>query len=139
MGVDPRLDGVVDFVGSLGAGTLGDTEDTHQLVGHPIAHGSAVVDGPMGTESAPSVAVVLFGHVGPGDRDAKRRQVYPVGMHQPVDVVIRGQQQAGRVVEGRVLGNPDRRNVTVWGDDREITSLCIDPSGDLADRFVGRE
>ncbi len=63
-------------------------------------------------------------------RHAQVRQLHPgQGVQQPVGVVIRGQQQAGGVGEGDVLGQPLRRDMPVGGDDGRV--------GDLGQQFPG--
>lgn len=91
---------------------LPDAEDVVQFAGDPVAAGGAGERRPARAEGAPDVPCRrLRGRPQPV-------QSGPVGMQQPGDVVVRGDEERSRVRERHVVGEQVRVDVAVRGQDR---------------------
>ena len=127
---------VVDRVRGRGRGPDLDAEDVGQLHLQPVAHRRAAVDRPVCAERAKRLTGLLFGERTLADTEL--RQAHAVGVQQPVDVVVGGDQQRGRVTEREVVGEPAGRHVAVRGDDRQLGHRRVQPTGHGPQRRVGR-
>ena len=72
-------------------------------------------------------------------QDMEFWQFHPTGVHEPTDIVVGRDEQAGRVVERDVLGDPLRRHMTVRRDDRQVFHRGIQAPGDGPRRRFRRE
>ena len=136
-GLQRGVDRVVDLVGGLLGGDQVDAEDVGELGLEPELDRGAAVGLPVRAQDAEGVAGLLGGELRLADAEVGQR--HAVGVHHPVDVVVRGDQQRRGVVERGVVGQPLRRDVPVRGDDRQVADSVVELSGDVAGGGVGGE
>ncbi|GFJ87625.1 hypothetical protein Prum_012670 [Phytohabitans rumicis] len=117
----PRLrqlggDMVVELVGICGVGTVGDAEDVRELAGQPILHRGAPKHRPVGAEQSPRLPGAILRQRSFADAEPVQRHTARV--QQPRHVVIRLDEQRGRVGERDVIAQDPGVDVPVRGDDR---------------------
>ena len=64
-------------------------------------------------------------------RDAEIVQIDALAVQHAKQIMIRRQQQLGRVTERRIAGEPLRVGMTVRAQDRQVTHFRIQAAGDL--------
>ena len=69
----------------------------------------------------------------------KRFQRNSLAVEHAEHVMVRLQQQRGRILERRIAGEPGRIGMAMRADDRQITDRVIKPPRDRADMGVDRE
>jgi hypothetical protein len=120
---ETAADLVIYLVGGLGTRSNRDTEDLTQLGVQPEPHRSAAVSAPMRAKDSERIPGCLLGQR--ALPDTERGQLYAVRVQDPVDVMVRGDQQGCRIAERDVLGQPLRRHMSVWRDDRQILDTFV--------------
>ena len=134
---EPLGDVVVDRVGGLRRRAQGDVEDLGQLGLEPEPDGRAPQDRPALAQHPPHPPRRLL-----RERflpDAQLVQPGAVGVQQPRHVVIGRDEQRRRVGERVVLQQPQRVDVPVGRDQRQIAHRCVEAPGDRPLRRVGRQ
>jgi hypothetical protein len=129
-----RRDLVVDRVGGGGGRPYGHPEDLGELALQPEPARRAAEGVPVGAQRPPGRPRPVGGCRAAG---AEALQRNAVGMQQPGDVVVGGDQQGGRIPERDVLRDPVGRHVPVRGDDRQVAHRGVEPARDAAGRRVG--
>jgi len=134
---DPRHDLVVQLVGGLRGRVHRQPEHLRELVLQPVAARRAEEEVPVGAELAPDlprlggVPAVAAGESELVGGDA-------LGDQHPGHVVVRHDQQLGRVAERRVGGEQPDVDVTVQAQQRQVLRRGVDPAGDVP-RGAGRQ
>ncbi|MEI2643236.1 MAG: hypothetical protein V9G10_13170 [Candidatus Nanopelagicales bacterium] len=121
--------GVVDRIGRVGSGLHVQPEDVGQLRFQPVLHSGSAKGRPViaeNPERRPGLIRAEF------PANPEFAQTDALRVQQSGDVVIRGDQQARRIAEGRVVSKPLRRHMTVRRDDWQVLHLCVERAGNVA-------
>ena len=137
VGGQPLGDPVVDRVRRLGRRHQVHLEDVRELCLEPPPHRRAAVDVPVRAQQPPHLPGLRL--VQRAAAHTERVQPDPAGMQQPGDVVVRSDEQRGRIQERLVVEQQPRIDVPVRGDDRLVLHGLVEPPGDRADARIRRQ
>ena len=135
-----RRQPVVDLVGVGRIESLIDAEEKIENVFQPHPGGGPPEKVIMFREEAPDFPGIGFDRppVLSGNAQFFHRDA-PAVKH-PEDIVIRDQEQLGRIGKGGIVRKPARIGVAVGADDGKILDLAVQPMGDLPpDRIARKE
>ncbi len=137
-----RLQGRVhDVVVVIGRSRLqghGQAEQLGEDVVQPDRRGRAAEKVEVGREQAPGRARIAARRLAaPGHPQALQGNALRI--EHAEQVVVGGQQQVRRVVEGFVVREPGRVGVAVRADDRQGPHLAVEPPGDGPRIRIGRQ
>lgn len=91
------------------------------------------------SEVSPDHAGVGLDRPAVGARHAQVLQLHALAVEHAKDIVVRGDQQFGRILPVLVQGEPGGIGMAVRADDRQVLDLGVEPSGDGPGGRVGRE